>query len=51
MLKAAYKHQLSIKDPTAYIHNAKYVMQLLYGSLTDINTKLSKPVDLSKIHR
>ncbi|MDD5367542.1 MAG: hypothetical protein PHQ40_00530, partial [Anaerolineaceae bacterium] len=33
LLKAAYNYQYSIKDPGAYVHNGKYVIQALYDSI------------------
>jgi len=51
LLKAAYNYQLSVKDPGAFAHNAKYVIELLYDSIADLNTKLAKPVDMSAMHR
>jgi hypothetical protein len=51
LLKAAYNYQVSIKDPGAFAHNGKYVIELLYDSIDDLNAGLSKPVDLSKAHR
>jgi hypothetical protein len=51
LMKAAYNYQLSVKDPGAFAHNAKYVIELLYDSIADLNTKLSTPIDLSKAHR
>ncbi len=51
LLKAAYNYQLSIKDPGAFAHNAKYVIELLYDSTADLNTKLPTPIDLSAAHR
>ncbi len=51
LLKAAYNYQLSVKDPGAFAHNAKYVIELLYDSIEDLNGKISKPVDLTKLHR
>lgn len=51
LLKATYNYQMSVKDPGAFAHNAKYVIELLYDSIADLNTKLSSPVDLSKAHR
>ena len=38
LLKAAYNYQLSVKDPGAFAHNAKYVIELLYDSIADLNT-------------
>lgn len=51
LLKAAYNYQLSVKDPGAFAHNAKYIIELLYDSTADLNTVLSTPVDLSAVHR
>ncbi len=49
--KAAYNYQLSVKDPGKYAHGGKYVIQLLYDSIEDLNTVLGTPVDLSTAHR
>jgi hypothetical protein len=51
MLKAAYNYQVSAKDPGAFAHNAKYVIELLHDSIEDLNGKISKPVDMSKLAR
>jgi hypothetical protein len=51
MLKAAYNYQVSAKDPGAFAHNAKYIMELLYDSIDDLNGKISTPVDMSKLAR
>lgn len=51
LLKAAYNYQLSVKDPGAFAHNAKYVMELLHDSIEDLNGKISKQVDLAKLAR
>ncbi len=51
LLKTAYNYQLSIKDPGAFAHNGKYVLELLYDSIADLNTKLPTPLDLTKAHR
>jgi len=36
LLQAAYNYQYVIKDPGSYSHNPKYILQLLYDSLTDL---------------
>ncbi len=36
LLRAAYNYQYAAKDPGAFTHNAKYVLQALYDSLQDI---------------
>ena len=41
MLKAAYNYQVSAKDPGAFAHNAKYIIELVYDSIDDLNAKLS----------
>jgi hypothetical protein len=51
LLKAAYNYQVSAKDPGAFAHNAKYIIELLYDSIDDLNAKISKPVDMSKLAR
>jgi hypothetical protein len=51
LLKAAYNYQLSIKDPGAFAHNAKYIIELLYDSTADLNTAITTPIDLSLAHR
>ncbi len=51
LLMAAYNYQVASKDPGGFAHNAKYVIQLTYDSIADLNTKLAKPVDISKAQR
>ncbi len=41
LLRAAYNLQYSLKDPGCAVHNAKYVIQLLYDSITDLNSVLT----------
>jgi hypothetical protein len=36
LLKAAYNYQFAQKDPGAYVHNGKYILQVLYDSIADI---------------
>ena len=47
LLEAAYNYQTSLKDPGAFAHNPKYVIQLLHDSIADLNTMLTTPVDIS----
>jgi hypothetical protein len=51
LLKAAYNYQVSIKDPGAFAHGGKYIIELLYDSTDDLNAALSKPIDLSQANR
>lgn len=38
LLKAAYNYQYATKDSGAYTHNAEYILQVLYDSLTDLGS-------------
>ena len=49
--KAAYNYQVSKKDPGRYAHGGKYIIELLYDSIEDLNTAIATPVDLSAAHR
>jgi len=51
LLEAAYNYQVSLKDPGAFAHNAKYIIALLYDSIENVNEGSPTPVDLSKAHR
>ena len=47
LVKAAYNFQFVTKDPGAYAHNAKYVIQLMTDSIADLNSKLSTPISMT----
>src|SRR5262249_36535057 len=51
LLRAAYNYQMASKDPGAFAHNAKYIIELLYDSIQDLNTVLARKVDMSKAVR
>ena len=51
LLKAAYNYQTAVKDPGAFAHGGKYIIELLYDSIEDLNSVVSNPVDLSQAHR
>lgn len=53
LLKAAYNYQFVLKDPGAYAHNAKYVIQLIYDGIADLNSALpeAERLDMSAMHR
>jgi hypothetical protein len=51
LAKAAYNYQVSKKDPGRYAHGGKYVIQLLYDSIADLNTAINTPVDMTAAHR
>lgn len=53
LLKAAYNYQVSVKDPGAFAHGGKYVIELLYDSIEDLNASeaLTTKTDMSAMHR
>ncbi|MCB9139292.1 MAG: hypothetical protein H6642_13175 [Caldilineaceae bacterium] len=51
LLKAAYNYQVATKDPGAFAHGGKYIIELLHDSITDLNDAIAEPVDLSTAHR
>ncbi len=51
LLKAGYNYQVSNKDPGEFAHNGKYIIQLLYDSIEDINQAIAEPVDMAAMHR
>jgi hypothetical protein len=50
LLKAAYNYQFSLKDPGAFAHGGKYIMQLMWDSIENLNTVISDPVVLADTH-
>ena len=42
LLKAAYNYQVSVKDPGAFAHGNKYIIQLLHDSIEDLGGDVSK---------
>lgn len=51
LLMATYNYQVSLKDPGAFAHNAKYIIELLYDTVEVLNAELGEPVDLSLANR
>jgi len=51
LLKACYNYQVAQKDPNAYAHGGKYIIQLLYDSIADLNVKLQNPAFLAGLSR
>jgi hypothetical protein len=46
LLRAAYNYQWVQKDPGAFAHNGKYIVQILYDSIQDVGgdvAKLTRP--------
>jgi hypothetical protein len=51
LLKAAYNYQVSVKDPGAFAHGGKYIIELLYDSIESLNAEVSSPIDMAALHR
>ncbi|MFZ5822515.1 MAG: hypothetical protein ACOYYJ_21700 [Chloroflexota bacterium] len=53
LLKAAYNYQTSTKDPGAFAHGGKYIIELLYDSIEDVNasSKLATVFDVAALTR
>jgi hypothetical protein len=51
LVRATYNYQVSLKDPGAFTHGGKYIIQLLYDSIADLNGQISTPVDMSVLNR
>lgn len=51
LVRAAYNLQMASKDPGAFAHNAKYAIELLHDSITDVNRALTAKVDMSRAIR
>jgi hypothetical protein len=40
LVKAAYNYQVSVKDPGAFAHGGKYIIELLYDSIEDLGASV-----------
>ncbi len=49
LLRAAYNYQYSLKEPGGYVHNGKYILQVLYDSIEDLSTQVT--IDMSMLIR
>jgi predicted CXXCH cytochrome family protein len=51
LVRATYNYQMVNNDPGAFAHNAKYVIELMYDAITDLNAALTAKVDMSRANR
>jgi predicted CXXCH cytochrome family protein len=51
LVRATYDFQMATKDPGAFAHNAKYIIELLSDAIADVNPALVVKVDMSKAVR
>ncbi len=47
LMRTAFNYQFSLKDPAGYVHNGKYILQLLFDSIEDLATVVDVHYDLS----
>ncbi len=40
LLRAAYNYQVAVKEPCGYVHNGKYIIELIYDSIEDLNAAI-----------
>jgi len=51
-LRASFNFQFATKEPAAFAHGGKYMIELLYDTLTDLNMALgANPVSMAGMHR
>jgi hypothetical protein len=51
LLKATYNYHFSKKDPGAFAHGGKYIIELLYDSIENLNSALTNPVSMAGMSR
>jgi Bacterial Ig-like domain (group 2) len=51
LVRATYNFQLASKDPGAFAHNAKYIIELLHDSAESLNAGLVAKTDITKAVR
>lgn len=51
LVRATYNWQVAGNDPGGFAHNGKYLIQLLFDSIADLNQALTTPIDLSNAVR
>lgn len=49
LLKAAYNYQVAAKDPGGYVHNPRYMLQILYDSIESLSEQVE--IDMSAMSR
>ena len=51
LVRATYNYQFAKKDPGAFAHNPKYIINLLHDSIADLNAALPSPADITALAR
>jgi Zn finger protein HypA/HybF involved in hydrogenase expression len=51
LLRACYNYQVVLKDPGGFAHGGKYLLELMYDSLEDLNSAMGGAVSMASLHR
>jgi hypothetical protein len=53
LVRATFNYQLSVKEPGAFAHNAKYMIQLLFDAIEDVNAGIPAEdrIDMTAMRR
>ncbi|UCH97025.1 MAG: hypothetical protein JSV88_09290 [Candidatus Aminicenantes bacterium] len=51
LLRACYNFQVVKKDPGGFAHGGKYLIELMYDSLEDLNSMIGGAVSMAGMHR
>jgi hypothetical protein len=51
LLRACYNFQVVKKDPGGFAHGGKYLIELMYDSLEDLNSAMGSAVSMAGMHR
>jgi hypothetical protein len=51
LLRACYNYQVVKKDPGGFAHGGKYLIELMYDSIEDLNIPLGGSVSMAGMHR
>ncbi|MDQ1354858.1 MAG: hypothetical protein QG657_5167 [Acidobacteriota bacterium] len=51
LLKACYNMQVVKKDPGGFAHGGKYLIELMYDSIEDLNSRIGGAVSMTGMHR
>jgi hypothetical protein len=51
LLRACYNYQVVKKDPGGFAHGGKYLVELMYDSLGDLNSAMGGAVSMAGMHR
>jgi hypothetical protein len=49
LVKATYNYHLVVEDPGGFMHNARYLIQLMYDTMDDLSNAV--PVDMAQLRR